>query len=273
MLMRSLYKTILLSTLFLGLYAPLTVQAASLPSVELEDLTWQEIRDRMQHGTTTILIPTGGTEQNGPHIALGKHNWIVRYTSQQIANQLGDALVAPVIAYVPEGTINPPQGHMNFPGTISLSEANYEGLLEDTARSFKQAGFKTICFLGDSGGNQDGQKAVADKLAREWKSEGVQVLHVSDYYAPKAADLWAEKYKQGSAGPGDHAGFEDAAETMMVHPSGVRPALIKDYSTADTMTTGVVGDPRGASAEYGKTLLKFKIDAAIAQIRAAQVHK
>src|SRR5271155_5884328 len=79
-------------------------------SYYLEDLTWPEVKERMEQGTDTIIIPTGGTEQNGPHIAIGKHNWIVRYTSGEIAKQLGNALAAPVIAYVPEGAIRPPSG-------------------------------------------------------------------------------------------------------------------------------------------------------------------
>ena len=45
-------------------------------------------------------------------MAIGKHNFISKYTAEQIAHQLGNALVAPVVAYVPEGDIDPPSGHM-----------------------------------------------------------------------------------------------------------------------------------------------------------------
>jgi creatinine amidohydrolase len=97
------------------LVAPTLTQAPSPPrpdSVFLEDLTWTEVKDALAGGKTTVIIPTGGTEQNGPHIVLGKHNYLVRYKAGEIARQLGNALVAPVVAYVPEGDINPPTSHM-----------------------------------------------------------------------------------------------------------------------------------------------------------------
>src|SRR5205085_7386849 len=94
----------------------------SLPnpnSVFLEELTWVEVRDAIAAGKTTVIIPTGGTEQNGPHMVLGKHNYLVKYKAGEVAKRLGNALVAPVVAYVPEGDVNPPTGHMRFAGTIT----------------------------------------------------------------------------------------------------------------------------------------------------------
>lgn len=236
-------------------------------SFYLEDLTWPEVKERMAHGTDTIIIPSGGTEQNGPHIAIGKHNWIVRYTSGEIAKQLGNALAAPVIAYVPEGMISPPSGHMMFPGTISVRDEGFAIVLEDAARSFKQHGFKHICFIGDHGGNQAVQKAVAEKLTNEWKSEGVTVLHVSDYYATNGSDEWAKKL--GVENAAAHAGFMDAAEVMALNKDGVRPALIRHYTEKDFPENGAMGDPSNATAAYGKTLLAFKVKAAVDQIRKA----
>src|SRR3954465_14255005 len=127
-------------------------------SYYLEDYTWPELKERMLAGTDTIIIPTGGTEQNGPHIAIGKHNWIAHYTSGEIARELGQAVAAPVLAYVPEGGISPPEGHMLFPGTISVRDEAFAMILEDAARSFRQEGFKHICFIGDHGGNQAPQQ-------------------------------------------------------------------------------------------------------------------
>ena len=79
--------------------------AAEVPdTVFIEELTWTEVRDAIKAGKTTIIFPTGGTEQNGPHMVLGKHNFVVKHAAEQIARRLGNALVAPVLAYVPEGT-------------------------------------------------------------------------------------------------------------------------------------------------------------------------
>jgi len=236
----------------------------------LEDYTWPEVKERMLHGTDTIIIPSGGTEQNGPHIAIGKHNWIVRYTSGEIARELGNALAAPVLAYVPEGRISPPDGHMRFPGTISVHEEAFAVVLEDAARSFKQHGFKYICFIGDHGGNQNAQKLVAEKLNKEWKTEGVTVLNVSDYYTDQGAVDWVEAKKLGVGKASAHAGFMDAAEIMALNPGGVRPALIKHYTEKDFDTNGTMGDPSKATAEYGKILLALKVKAAVEQIRKSR---
>src|SRR5687767_2355851 len=88
--------------------------APAAASLQLDDLTWTEVRDGLRAGTTTVIIPVGGTEQNGPHMALGKHNARVGVLSARIAAKLGHTLVAPVMAYVPEGRISPPAGHMRF---------------------------------------------------------------------------------------------------------------------------------------------------------------
>lgn len=251
----------------------LTFLLVSLPSVAaadsfyLEDLTWPEVKERMAHGTDTIIIPSGGTEQNGPHIVIGKHNRIVHFTSVAIAKQLGNALAAPVIAYVPEGAVNPPDGHMLFPGTISVSDEHFAGILEDAARSFKAHGFKRICFIGDHGGNQAAQKKVADLLNKEWSGSGVKVIAVSDYYEDKDATAWAKGKKLGGKDAQAHAGFMDTAEAMAVDRKNVREKLITSDNGTNFSKTGVLGDPTGASTEYGRQLLAFKVKAAVDQIK------
>src|SRR6188472_220950 len=103
-----------------------TVTARAEASVHLEDFTSPEVKAAIAGGKTTILIPIGGTEQNGEHIVLGKHNVRARVLATDIASKLGDALVAPVIAYVPEGAIDPPTGHMRGAGTISIPVDAFE---------------------------------------------------------------------------------------------------------------------------------------------------
>src|SRR5215468_2390967 len=132
----------LLLFLFVLLIAGSSVRAQLPDTVFIEELTWTELRDLVRSGKTTIIVPIGGTEQNGPHMALGKHNLRVRLLSEKIARALGNALVAPVIAYVPEGGVNPPTEHMRFPGTITVTDDVFEKVLESSARSFKLAGFR-----------------------------------------------------------------------------------------------------------------------------------
>ncbi|MGR8979418.1 MAG: creatininase family protein [Gammaproteobacteria bacterium] len=233
----------------------------------LEDMTWQEVKRAIDTGRTRVLVPTGGTEQNGPHVILGKHNYIVKYTSGEIARILGNTLVAPVISYVPEGSIDPADGHMKFSGTLSVSEEEFEAVLESTARSLKQHGFKTIAFIGDSGGNQAGQKQVAERLSQEWKREGVKVLHINDYYEHNSQLAYLRNNGFSDLQIGRHAGIRDTSELMAVKPEGIRTEFKKDHTGSDFYSTGADGDAGKASLMLGNILLHLKIDAAVKQIR------
>src|SRR5713226_5040479 len=106
---------------------PLTARlTAPLPdTVEIADMTWVEVRSAIARGYTTVIVPSGGIEQNGPHMVLGKHDYIVGWAAAEIAKELGQTLVAPVIPYVPEGDYDPPTGHMRFAGTMGVPEDVY----------------------------------------------------------------------------------------------------------------------------------------------------
>src|SRR4029079_11849848 len=110
------------ASLAVGLVIAFTVAnrplTAPLPdTIDLADMTWVEARAALERGYTTVIVPSGGIEQNGPHMIVGKHDYSVRAAARRIASDLGQTLVAPVISYVPEGSYDPPSGHMRFPGT------------------------------------------------------------------------------------------------------------------------------------------------------------
>jgi creatinine amidohydrolase/Fe(II)-dependent formamide hydrolase-like protein len=254
-------------SLALLLALPSAAAAQSPPTVFFEDMTFNEIRDLIQGGYRTAILPTGGTEQKGPHMALGEHNFVIAYTSDKIARALGNTLVAPVITYVPEGNYEPKSGHMRMAGTLSMpDDAGFTMLLEAAATSLKGSGFKTILLIGDSGGNQNGMKAVADKLTAAWQADGVKVLHIPDYYV-KGGDM-VDAYITKELGiPADqiggHANISDTSQLMAVRPDLVRVQKMEPGN----QTNGVSGDPRRASAQLGHVFLQFKVDAALAQIR------
>jgi creatinine amidohydrolase len=227
----------------------------------LDDLTAVELRERIDHGTVTILVPIGGTEQNGAHLALGKHNARVRVLAERIAEQLGDAVVAPVVSYVPEGNIDPPTQHMRYTGTVSVPVAAFESVLEGAARSFHHHGFRHVVLLGDHGGYQPSLQRVADKLNRAW-GDPSSVLALTEYYAAAQAFdgvLAARGYTAQEIGR--HAGLADtslawAADASLVRPQALRPV------------DGVSGDPRRASAELGRGGIEHIVAASVAAIRA-----
>ena len=195
---------------------------ASAASVQLEELTWTELRDRVAAGSTTVLIPIGGTEQNGPHMTLGKHNVRVKLLAARIAERLGNAVVAPVIAYVPEGKIEPPTQHMRYPGTITVPDAAFEATLEGAARSLRRHGLRDVVLLGDHGGYRASLERVAAKLNREWGS-AARVHALPEYYRAAAGDFDAALKAQGFAASeiGPHAGLADTALMLALDPSQV----------------------------------------------------
>ena len=246
--------------------APLTLPTGQ---VYLEEMTATEVRQAVNNGFNTVLIPTGGTEQNGTHMVLGKHNFIVKYTAGRIAEKLGKTLVAPVIAYVPEGNISPATGHMRFAGTLSVPESVFAQTLEATATSLKQHGFKMIAFIGDSGGNQAVQQQVTNKLNQIWKSQGVTVLQIDRYYDLNQQLTYLNSQGFSALEIGQHAGIRDTSELMAVYPQGIKISQLNDNSHADFLKTGSDGDTSKASSILGQHLLELKINAAVAQIRQA----
>ena len=265
------------STLALAL--ALVLAASSSPvlaagnSVFLDEMTWTEVRDALRAGSTTVIIPVGGTEQNGPHMALGKHNLRAHVLAGKVAVVLGNALVAPVVSYVPEGNISPPNGHMRYPGTISISDAAFKGVLDGAARSFRQHGFRDIVWLGDSGNYQSLIAAVAASLNREWAAAGTPIARahwIGEYYRTGQTDYVQALRSQGlsDAQIGTHAGAADTALLMVIAPNAVRPErMAASAKVADT--DGVAGDPRAARAELGAMGVDLIVARTVAAIRKA----
>ena len=259
---------------FLSLAACLLVlpcaMAAPAGTVYLEDMTTTELAAALREGHTTVIIPVGGTEQSGPHMALGKHNVRVRALAGRIAQQLGNAVVAPVVAYVPEGAITPPTEHMRFVGTISIPEATFKSLLDATARGMRQHGFRDVVLLGDHGGYQSALKAVAVGLNREWASSKTRAHFVGEYYqATQTRYVQALKAKGLSdALIGIHAGSADTSLMMAIDPSLVRPELFAQ-AAAEGRSDGTNGDPRASSAALGQLGVDAVVQQSVAAIRKA----
>jgi creatinine amidohydrolase/Fe(II)-dependent formamide hydrolase-like protein len=244
--------------------APASVTPTKAPdTVFIDELTWEENRDAMKAGKTVFIVPTGGTEKNGYHMVMGKHNFIVAHSANLMARRLKNALVAPVIQYVPEG--DPDRQN---PGGISLPSPAFDLLLDAAARSLKAHGATEILFIGDSGGNQQGMRNVAAKLSEEWKSGGPKVYALTDYYegGREHYRAWMEAaFGYTDDIVGSHAGISDTSQMLHVKPGGVRKDQIKAWG--GPKDSGVSGDPMKATAEIGRMGIEFKINAAINQYK------
>jgi len=250
---------------------PLLVAAQTPDTVFLEELTWTEVRAAIDGGATTVIVPTAGTEQNGPHMVLGKHKYRMNWGAERIARELGNALVAPVMTYVPEGRIDPPSGHMRYAGTISIPPDVFKAVLEATARSLAVHGFTDILFIGDSGPNQQPMKEVADMLNVEWEDKGVRLYHVSDWYTSTAFEDWLAEKGETPETMGTHAGLVDTALLLAVAPQHVRMDIATVGKGSDV--DGVTGDPTVATAELGRIGLEFYLEDALKQIRSLMAER
>lgn len=236
-------------------------------SLFIEEMTWLEIRDAMKAGKTTVIISTGGVEQNGPYLATGKHQVVLKAMTQAIAKKLGNALIAPIIPFVPEGKIDPPTSHMKYPGTISLTEETYQALLTDICASFKTHGFENIVLIGDSGGNQTGMKAVAAKLNAKWAEGKTRVHFIPEYYDYGGVTKWLEKEGVKQKPEGHHDDFVITAIMMTVDPVTVR---MKQRIAADKFRiNGVELAPVEKTIEWGKKLVEYRADVTVQAIKKA----
>ena len=238
-------------------------------SVYIEDLTWPEVQNAIRSGKNTAIIYTGSTEQNGPHMAIGKHNFIARWTAGAIAIKLGDALVYPVLPFAITGDLAKKTGHMRFPGSVSFDSPTFQSAVHDIAMSAADAGFGYVFLMGDHGDGQTELATVARELDAQWKAHGVRVFYVPDLYVKEKAQARAYAASHGLPTTDVHAGFDDTSELMALDAQHrwIRSDKLAASTGARTAATGVDGDPTKASAALGNIFLQYKIDDAVNQIR------
>jgi creatinine amidohydrolase len=250
--MRHSFRCVIASVVLL--IAAHATSAQTPSTVQLQNLTWTELRDQIHAGKTTIIIPIGGTEQSGPYVAVGKHNVRAQYLAEKIAQKLGNALVAPVVAYVPEGGYAPPTSHMRFPGTITIPDDVFEKLLESAANSFAVHGFRNIVFLGDHGGYQKDLKLVVAQLNKSWGGKNARAILPAEYY-DTSSDGYAQILRQHGYRDdeiGTHAGLADTSLQLAVAPQMVRLSELKAAPKLGAADGVYGGDPHRSSAELGE---------------------
>jgi creatinine amidohydrolase len=233
---------------------------AALDSVWTEELTWMEVRDAIKSGKSTGLILTGGVESNGPHLATGKHNFVLKVMGEAIARKLGNALVAPILTLEP----GRPDGDRVAPGSVVLSQATYRAVLTDMASSLRGMGFTNVILMGDSGGNQAGMKEVAAALDEKYKASGTRVYFIPEYYdyssvqkliqssgVPEKIEIGAS---QGSDGLHEEYGID--ALMALYDPKTIR---IDERTKASRATiNGVSLLPMSKTLEMGRKIVELR---------------
>ena len=236
-------------------------------TVFMEDMTWMEVRDAMTAGKDTVIVATGGIEQNGPYLAAGKHNIVLRATTEAIARKLGDALVAPIIPFVPEGDIDPPTLHMRYPSTISVTEGTYRALLAEICACLRTHGFRRIVLIGDSGGNQEGMAAVASDLNAKWSGGKTRIYYLKEYYSYPDVKRWLEAQGIKQTPEGLHDDFAITAQMTAVDSRSVRAE--ERIKAGKFRINGIELTPVERTAAWGRKIADYRANVTIAALRRA----
>jgi creatinine amidohydrolase len=206
----------------------------------LADLTWQDAELHASH--SILAIPVGATEQHGPHLPLSTDTDIAVALAQSLSKQRSDTFVAPAIAYGSSGE------HSAFAGTLSVGQDATELLLVELGRSASDSFSRTL-FICAHGGNHEPVSRAEQRLRSEARS------------VRSFSPSW----------PGDaHAGRVETSLMLALHPERVHgdravagatapletflPTL-RDSGVRAVSENGVLGDPTGASADEGRSLI------------------
>jgi creatinine amidohydrolase len=237
-------------------------------SVVMAEMTTTEIRDAIRDGKNLVLIYNASVEASGPHLAVGKHLYRARYLGEQIARELGNALLAPIVPFAPT------TDERRFTGTVHLSPETFTALNAELVDSMVKSGFRFVILLGDHDGNQEALKSLAPKLDEKYRPDGVRVFYSSDAYTKSNHEIDAYLRNHGYP-PSRHAGISDTSQLWAVSANYVRADKITTLgapvppqgSPMALGTAGFEGDPRKSSQELGKLFLEMKIQNGVAEIR------
>lgn len=236
------------------------MDTTDLRSVHLEELTWPEIEDALSGGIRTALIPAGSVEQHGPHLGILKDAAWAEAVGAELAEELGDALVAPVIR---PGCS---EHHMAFPGTISYRPETLMAVLEDYCHSLASHGFDQLVVFSLHGGNFPAMNAVLPSLADELDHDTRLItLLDKDLLIGSLMDS-LEDSEIPPEGRG-HGGAAVTASVWHLRPDLVLPEEFTsgyqgDVSTSALTTNGLeayselghMGDPTYATEEVGEAV-------------------
>ena len=192
--------------------------------VEIELMTYPEIYSAIHdQGKTTVLVYNGGTEQRGPHAVLGGHTFMARAIAPMIAQKLGNALVAPVLAFSvnPAGGIDP-----KMPGSVALAPELFQKVNEAVVDSMAKNGFKNIVLMGDHGGGQEELAKLAETLDAKYRAQGIHIYFCGDVYEKSRREFAAWLTSKGLP-LSNHGGISDTSTMLYLEPANGCAVSIK----------------------------------------------
>jgi creatinine amidohydrolase len=244
------------------------------PTVFLGEMTSPEVEAFLTAGHDTVIVPTGSTEQHGPHGPLLTDVLVPNEVARRVAPRVG-AAVAPTINY---GLSYP---HTGFTGLVQVRIPTFMALIEDVAVSLATVGFTRIVFLN---GHYDNTLAIAYACANAAPRlpDGVRAFPVN-YWDGMTADEAAEFFDPSN---GLHANKGETSAVLAIDPALVDldaanaemppfPEVTNGAAvhTAFFFTTpgsvhrathsGTWGDARESNAEFGERYLQVVTEATV----------
>jgi creatinine amidohydrolase len=226
-------------------------------ALELDRLSWPEVKAEIETGRDTVVIAFGATEQHGPHMPLATDALLGDHLAWRVAERL-DAFVAPTVR------VGCSEHHLEFPGTLSISEDTFYGVVADLVRSLARGGFRRVVLLPTHGGNFAPLATAVEKLG---SVDGIEVHALTNLQALFAlARVGVSEHGVPVGEGGLHAGEWETSMLMAIHPELVHLERGEAGYTGDLQeaigkiftggvdalsTNGVIGDPAQASAEHG----------------------
>jgi creatinine amidohydrolase/Fe(II)-dependent formamide hydrolase-like protein len=240
---------------------------AARNEVWIDRMTFMEVRDAIAAGKTTVIVPAGSVEQNGPYSVNGKSHFIMQRDAENVARRLGNALIAPVVWFAPG--LNPAATEPDavWPGDIPVQLATYKAVFKDIATALKMQGFRDIVTIGDNGGNERPLAEVANELNAAWgPSSPARVHHVAEHYAQHTViDKLLPEWGIKVVSEGIHDSYRVEATLAAIDPANVR--IEERIAAGKTTINGQSVVPIIDLIEKGKKMEEIKTLATVAVIR------
>lgn len=229
-----------------------------MAAIHLDTLTSPDVRQAIAGGRDTVVFSLGATEQHGPHLPLATDALLGDHLAELVADRL-DAFVGPTVR------VGCSSHHLEFPGTLSVDDETFYGIVHGLVRSAARGGFARIVLIPTHGGNFGPLGAALERLKPD---VGIRVSALTDVRVLLAiAQTGEEEFGVPLSSGGLHAGEWETSLLMAVRPDLVRSARNESGYTGDLdaalgaifgegvhsiASNGVIGDPAQASPTHGE---------------------
>jgi len=236
-----------------------------MDSIRINELTWVDVKEKMEEGNKTVIFGVGSTEQHGPSLPEQTDAKQADEFANIIAKELGNTLQAPTI------NVGFSKYHMHFPGTITLRKETLSAIIEDYVNSLASHGFENIIIFISHGGNEEPVQTVLPKLQEKYPEKKIFYYYTQEIL-PAMREI-GQKYNLSFGEIGSHAGDMEASVMLYLSPELVRKdRLAKGYTKMVTprvrkkyrangfqviTENGVIGDQTRATAEKGKDYMDY----------------